>query len=213
LGIKRTQLRPSVEGFHGVVPGKWADPVGCIDLPICFGTPSNFRKETLTFEVVGFHETYNTILGRPCYAKFMAVPNYTYLKLKMPSPKGVITIEPSYEHAYECDVECVEHEEAILESATLATDLNGLAKEIPDPKRNVGNFEPAEDIKLVPLDPASSDGRALKVSATLNPNRKQCSLTFSAQMSMYSRGVPRICRAYPGKSPSMPWRSRPAPNR
>jgi len=26
----------------------------------------------------------------PCYAKFMAIPNYTYLKMKMPGPKGVI---------------------------------------------------------------------------------------------------------------------------
>jgi hypothetical protein len=99
----------------------------------------------------------------------MAVPNYTYLKLKMPGPKGVITVEPSYEHAYECDVECVEHGEVVLESETLAVDLDGLAKEIPDPKRHAGNFEPAKDVKLVPLDPASSNGRALKVSATLDP--------------------------------------------
>jgi hypothetical protein len=77
LGIKRTHLRPSIGGFHGVVLGKRAEPVGQIDLPICFGSPSNFRKETLTFEVVGFHETYHAILWRPCYAKFMAVPNYT----------------------------------------------------------------------------------------------------------------------------------------
>jgi hypothetical protein len=62
----------------------------------------------------------------------MVVPNYTYLKLKIPGPKGVITVGPSYEHAYECDVECIEHGEAILESTTLAADLDGLAKEIPD---------------------------------------------------------------------------------
>jgi hypothetical protein len=99
----------------------------------------------------------------------MAVPNYTYLKLKMLGPKGVITVGPSYEHAYECDVECIEHGEAVLESATLAADLDGLAKEIPDPKCHASNFEPAEDVKLVPLDPASSDERVLKVSATLDP--------------------------------------------
>jgi hypothetical protein len=40
----------------------------------------------------------------------MAVPNYTYLKLKMSGPNGVITVGPSYEHAYECDIECVEQE-------------------------------------------------------------------------------------------------------
>jgi hypothetical protein len=78
--------------FHGVTPGKRVQPLGQIDLPVWFGTPDNFRKETLTFEVVGFRGAYHAILGRPCYAKFMAVPNYTYLKMKMPGPKGVIIV-------------------------------------------------------------------------------------------------------------------------
>jgi hypothetical protein len=86
LGIARTCLQPSVGGFHGVMPGKRAEHVSQVDLPICFGTPANFRKETLTFEVVRFRGTYHAILGRPCYAQFMVVPNYTYLKLKMPGP-------------------------------------------------------------------------------------------------------------------------------
>ena len=34
--------------------------------------------------MVGFHGTYHAIIGLPGYAKFMAIPNYTYLKLKMP---------------------------------------------------------------------------------------------------------------------------------
>jgi hypothetical protein len=99
----------------------------------------------------------------------MAVPNYTYLNLKMLGPKGVITIGPSYEHAYECNEECVEHGEAVLESATLAADFDGLAKEIPDPKHHANNFEPTKDVKLVPLIPANPEGRVLKVSATLDP--------------------------------------------
>jgi hypothetical protein len=37
----------------------------------------------------------HAILGRPCYAKFMVAPNYTYLKMKMPGPKGVITMASS----------------------------------------------------------------------------------------------------------------------
>jgi hypothetical protein len=89
----------------------------------------------------------------------MAVPNYTYLKLKILGPNGVITVGPSYEHAYECNVECVEHGEAILESATLATNLDGLAKEVPDPKRHADNFEPAEDVKLVPSIPPTRTER------------------------------------------------------
>jgi hypothetical protein len=99
----------------------------------------------------------------------VAVPNYTYLKLKMLGPNGVITVGPSYEHAYECDMECVEHGEAVLESATLAANLDGLAKEIPDPKRHAGNFEPTEDIKLVPLDPTDPNGKALSISTALDP--------------------------------------------
>ena len=43
---------------------------------------------------------YHALLGRPTYAKFMAVPNYTYLKLKMPGPNGVITVSGSFEQAY-----------------------------------------------------------------------------------------------------------------
>jgi hypothetical protein len=63
-----------------------------IDMPFTFGVPSNFRTETLTFEVLGFHGTYNAILGRSCYTKFMVVPNYTYLKLKMSGPTNIIIV-------------------------------------------------------------------------------------------------------------------------
>ena len=88
LGIERAQLQPSAGGFHGIVPGKKALSVGRIDLPVCFGTAANFRKEVLTFEVLGFHGTYHAIIRRSGYAKFMAIPNYTYRKLKMPGQGG-----------------------------------------------------------------------------------------------------------------------------
>jgi hypothetical protein len=106
MGIPRSQLRLWTAPFHGVVPGMEALPIGQIDLPVTFGDIRNFRTETLTFEVVGFSGTYHAILGRPAYAKFMAVPNYTYVKLKIPSPKGIITVGPTYRRAYECNAEC-----------------------------------------------------------------------------------------------------------
>ena len=133
MGIGLNKLRPNKSPFHGATPwGKRVQPHGQIDLPNCFGTAANFRKEVLTFEVVGFWGAYHAILGRPCYAKFMAIPNYTYLKLKMPGPKGVITIGSSFEHAYECDVECVEHAEAQAEDEALAATLDKLASEALD---------------------------------------------------------------------------------
>jgi hypothetical protein len=54
LGVDRSEVRAGVAPFHGIAPGKRILPLGWIDLPVCFGAPSNFRKETFTFEVVGF---------------------------------------------------------------------------------------------------------------------------------------------------------------
>jgi hypothetical protein len=63
MGISTKDLAPSKSSFHGVAPGKRVLPLGKIDLPICFGTPTNFRREVLTFEVVGFKGSYHAILG------------------------------------------------------------------------------------------------------------------------------------------------------
>jgi hypothetical protein len=119
--------------------------------------------------VVGFRGTYHAVLGRPCYEKFMAVPNYTYLKLKMLGPNGVITVGPTYRHAFECDVECVEYAEALAESEALIADLESLSKEVPDVKRHAGNFEPAETVKSVPLDPSSDASKQIRIGSELDP--------------------------------------------
>ncbi|XP_066311373.1 uncharacterized protein [Miscanthus floridulus] len=98
----------------------------------------------------------------------MAVPNYTYLKLKMPGPNGIIMIESMYEHAHDCDVECIEYAEALMEAETLITNLDRLGSKVPDSKRRVGMFEPTKAVKLIPVDPACPDDRALRISATLD---------------------------------------------
>ena len=142
--------------------------VGQIDLPITFGNPTNYKMATLTFKVVGFHRTCNAILGRPCYAKFMAVPNYTYLKLKMPGPCGVITIGTSFQRAYECEVECCEHAVTIVASKEHAAIKKEVAKEAPDPKRSTGSFEPVEGYKEVLIDPGSPEGKVVRIGTTLS---------------------------------------------
>ena len=103
LDIPRQRLRPSPSPFHGIIPGHQAYPLWQITLPDTFGDPSNFRSERLQFEVVDFAGSYHAILGRPCYAKFMAIPNYTYLKLKMLGPNGIITIGASFKAVYKCE--------------------------------------------------------------------------------------------------------------
>jgi hypothetical protein len=168
LELDQSRLQDDAAPFHGIMLGKRTRPLGRIDLPVCFDTPSNYCKEVLTFEVVGFKGTYHAILGHPCYAKFMAIPNYTYLKLKMSGPNGVITVESMYEHAYDCDVECIEYAEALLEAETLIVNLDRLGSDAPDSKRCVGTFEPAEAIKLIRVDPTCSNNRVLRISATLD---------------------------------------------
>jgi hypothetical protein len=152
------------------VPGKRVQPLRQIDLPIWFGTPDNFRKETLTFEVVGFRGAYHAILGRPCYAKFMAVSNYTYLKMKMPRPKGVLTVGLSIEHVFDCNVECMEHAEALALDEALVANLEKLVNEdLDSAAKHAGSFEVVEQTKGVSLDPAAPEGKALRVSSTLDP--------------------------------------------
>jgi hypothetical protein len=48
---------------------------------------------------------YHAILERPAFSRFMAVPHYTYLVLKMPGPKGIITVKRSFEVSDLCDKE------------------------------------------------------------------------------------------------------------
>jgi hypothetical protein len=170
MGIGLDQLRPSTTPFYGVAPGKRVQPLGQIELPVWFRTPTNFRKEMLTFEVVGFRGAYHAILGRPCYAKFMAIPNYTYLKMMMPGQRGVITVGSSIEHAFDCDVKCVEHTEALALDEVLVASMEKLVnKDLDSTAKHAESFEAAEQTKEVPLDPAAPEGKALRVSSTLDP--------------------------------------------
>ena len=169
MGIGLNKLRPSKSPFHGVAPGRRVQPLGQIDLPVCFGTAANFRKEVLTFEVVGFRGSYHAILGRPCYAKFMAIPNYTYLKLKMPGPRGVITVGSCFQHAYQCEEDGCEIASAIVASKELTLIRAETTEEAPDSNRKTGSFEPAEGVKEIALDPQGSGNKKLRVGAKLTP--------------------------------------------
>jgi hypothetical protein len=142
-------------------------PIGQIDLPVMFEDEQDFCKETLTFEVVGFSGTYHAILGRPAYTKFMVVPNYTNLKLKIPDPKGIITVGPTYQRAYECDTECFQFAEAIIRFERLRAEPRSEDQDVPESSKQAScSFEPAKDVKDVVV---SDDGRTLCIGTTLDP--------------------------------------------
>ncbi|XP_066385152.1 uncharacterized protein [Miscanthus floridulus] len=179
-------------------------PLGQIDLPITFGDPSNYRMEALTFEVVRFPRTDHSILGCPCYMKFMAVPNYTYLKLKILGPGGIIIIRISFQCAYECDVECCDHAAVIVTSGELAAIKKEVTKEAPNPKKSTGSFKPTEGSKEVLIDPGCLDSKVGTLAPCFPLNRKMCSSTSSAPTKISLHGNPQTCQAPQGKSPSTP---------
>jgi hypothetical protein len=100
----------------------------------------------------------------------MAVPNYTYLKMKMSGPKGIITMGSSIELTFDCDVECVEHAEALALDEALVASMEKLVNEdLNSTTKHACSFEAAKQTKEVALDPAAPEGKALRVSSTLDP--------------------------------------------
>jgi hypothetical protein len=102
-----------------VVPGKQSVPLGWVTLPVTFGDARNYHIETLVFEVVNFSRPYHVILGRPCYAKFMAIPSYAYLKLKTLGPAGVITVEAKMQLALDYEQDNIELAASVVAMAKL----------------------------------------------------------------------------------------------
>ena len=125
--IQNSALKSSGTTFHGIVLGKAFYPLGRISLEVVFGNATNFRKETLDFEVVDWKSQYHAILGRPAFARFMAIPHYAYLKLKMPGPHGVITVSGSFVRSDRCDKEFHKIAEAFV--AHQGSRTTGLAEE------------------------------------------------------------------------------------
>jgi hypothetical protein len=149
LGISWTRIQPTGAPFHGIIPGKQAKPLGQIDLSITFGNLTNYRMETLNFEVVRFHGTYHAILGRPCYAKF--------------------TIGTSFQCTYECEVECCELTSVIIAFEELAVIKEATIEEAPDSKWSTRYFEPTEDTKEILIDPSSSEEKVVCIGTSLSP--------------------------------------------
>jgi hypothetical protein len=83
MNISLEWLKPTDCSFHGIIPRSTNHPLGKIKLDICFGDSANFRREKLEFEVMDWPSQYHAILGRPVFEKFMAVPHYAYLALKI----------------------------------------------------------------------------------------------------------------------------------
>ena len=130
MGIDPSRIKPTKTTFKGVIPGVEACCTGSTTLEVVFGSPDNFRSEDLIFDIVPFRSGYHALLGRTAFAHFNAVPHYAYLKLKMPGPRGVITVHGNMGRSLRTQ----EHTMALaaeVQSSLLRTTANS-AKKPPD---------------------------------------------------------------------------------
>jgi hypothetical protein len=170
-------LTKSTSPFYGIVPGNAAIPLGSVVLPVTFGeSQDNYRIEYIKFEVADFETSYHAILGRPAIAKFMAVPHYTYLVLKMPSPAGVLSLQGDLKISHDCDTEAVEIAStnqvpnAMMEIYAASKKLAPSELDIPEKSDKANKPQPAKEVLVKTIDLGTSDGsKTTTIGAGLDP--------------------------------------------
>ena len=85
----------------------------------------------------------------------MAIPNYTYLKLKMPRPNGVITVSRAFSHAFACDREHYDLATAVVNSYELPQLGESSTPAVLDCNKLTSSmaFRLLEETKAVGVDP------------------------------------------------------------
>jgi hypothetical protein len=169
--ISLESLKPIDCSFHGIVPGSANYPLGKIELDVCFGNNNNYRKEKLEFEVMDWPSQYHAILGRPAFAKFMAVPHYAYLTLKIPGPRGTITVQGSFKVSNTCDKEFnrlaqtfgMTAEYARLKGETDHNILPDIGQSLPDQA-----FDATQDSKKIQVHPTDPN-KTTSIAVNLDP--------------------------------------------
>ena len=73
--------------------GTYPHCTGSLPLEVVFGSSDNFRREKLTFHITPLKSSYQALLGREAFARFNAIPHYASLTLRMPGPRGIISLK------------------------------------------------------------------------------------------------------------------------
>jgi hypothetical protein len=151
-------------------------PVSQITIHVTFGTWENFYTGTLQFEVADFEIAYNDFSGRPALSKFMAIPHYAFLILKMPRTCGVISIREDIKQSFNCVKERCE----TVDRFTASTELNDLKQVfvnspppsdlvMPEAKTSKTSIQPEDTIsKIIPLS-TEEPSKVAHVGKNLDP--------------------------------------------
>jgi hypothetical protein len=171
LGIALKELHESDTPFFGIVSTEGEYPLGHIYMPVTFGTPENYRTEFMRFEVASFDCGYNAIIGRPGLAKFMAIPHYTHMILKMSGPQGIITVPADFQGTVECFRATIQAALTTKPSMTSSAQVNSKPEEDFTAPANEAqaatSMRPTEETKRINLEFADERKTAI-ISSSLD---------------------------------------------
>jgi hypothetical protein len=170
-------LTKSTSPFYGIILGNTAIPLGSVVLPVTFGeTRENYCTEDIKFEVADFETSYHAFFGRPAIAKFMVVPHYTYLVLKMPSLAGVLSLQGDLKISFDCDTEAMELAatnqvpNTMMEIYTASKKLAPSELDIPEKSDKARKPQPAEEVQVKTIDLGTGDSsKTTSIGAGLDP--------------------------------------------
>jgi hypothetical protein len=176
LGITN-MLTKSASPCYGIVSGKIAIPLGSVVLLVTFGEiTENYRIEYINFEVADFGTSYHAILGRPAIAKFIAVPHYTYLVLKMSCHVGVLALQGDLKISYDCDTEVMELAttnqlpNAMMEIFATSKKFAPIELEIPEKTDTANKPQPTEEVQVKAIDLRTGyNSKTTMIDAGLDP--------------------------------------------
>jgi hypothetical protein len=150
---------------------------------VTFRTWENFHTLCMQFEVADFETTYNAFLDRPALTKFMAIPHYAYLVLKMSGPNGLISIKRYAKHAYDFGRESCEMTDMLLASTKLQELKKALAEYHPDlimskAKTSELSIQSEDTLsKMIPLS-LGEPSKVAHVGNNLDPKQKLTLIKF-----------------------------------
>ena len=98
----------------------------------------------------------------------MAIPNYTYLKLKMLRPNGVISVSSAFLHSFTCDREHFELATSVVNSSELPQLEESSNLVVPDYNKPTSSmaFRPLEETKAIGIDPTDPT-KAVRIGTQL----------------------------------------------
>jgi hypothetical protein len=121
------------------------------------GHPAKANKHWMTRDHhhARFDCGYNVIIDIPGLAKFMAIPHYSYMILKMSGPQGIITMRADFQGAAECFRVAIQAALTTKPPTTSSVHANSKPEEdltIPANKAQVvTSMRPTEETKRINL--------------------------------------------------------------